>query len=263
MAVHPFVFASSLAVSGLLQPVNPVADGLLQLSGTQFFLVPQGVPNNAQAPPLKNVLLAYARGANLHRVQVFTPTLSELYLPEITPIDVGGLVAGRVNLAADLRANPLVITPTEQLGINALMSGGVAEVDQVVLFVGDAVPAPVKASGLSVRVSATIAAVANTWVNGINLTFDQQLKPGNYQVIGARFKSATGVVARMLFPGAYYRTPVLMVQNDQDPDPPMARMGDGGVFGVFNNVTPPTVDVFCTAADTALTGVLDLVGPTR
>lgn len=259
---HPLVYYSNLANSANLQALAAIRDGVLTLDGAQYFLAPQPPSGGGGGAALSKIIRAYALGATMGRAQVFTPSLSQRYLPELSPIDKGGPVAGAVFKEVLFDANPLDIVPSEDIGVNVRQDNAGAEDEYVVLFLADGPFKPVAGAKLnSVRATATVTTVAKTWSTGISLALDQALKAGSYDLIGARVKSATGIVFRFLFQGQFYRPGGLMVRNYQDIDPDSQRGGGFGTWGSFTNTTVPTLDVFTTGADTSIEMVLDLVGP--
>lgn len=262
MSWHPLVYSSNLAASANLQALAAIRDGVLTLDGAIYFLVPQGSGSGGGAPALSNILRAYALGTTIGRAQIYSPSLSQRYLPELAPVDRGGPAAGTWFKLVRYDDNPIPIVPSEDLGINVRQDAAGAEQETVVLIIADGPFKPVTGAKVnSVRATAAITATALGWTTGIPLVLDQPLKAGGYDLIGARCKSATGVVFRFLFLGQYYRPGGLMVRNYNDIDPRDQRNGGLGTWGSFTNTTVPTLDVFCSGADTTVELVLDLVGP--
>ncbi len=97
------------------------------------------------------------------------------------------------------------------------------------------------------------AAVA-TWTQLV-ISFDQ-LPEGEYIVCGMEHVSATCLGARLVFPGSPWRPGTLGQSSLTNQNHAVFYDDRLGVFGRFNAFAPPTVEVFCTAADASHTGFL-------
>jgi hypothetical protein len=73
-----------------------------------------------------------------------------------------------------------------------------------------------------------------------------------------RARSANLVAARCVFVGGGYRPGVAGSAAITGADDDRQRFGELGVFGQFDNTTPPTVD-FLGDTDAAQTGIFDLI----
>lgn len=121
----------------------------------------------------------------------------------------------------------------------------------------DGPPKPVQGKIYTVRATAAASLSTATWVNG-TLTFGQTLPAGNYQVVGFRSWSANQCAARIFFVGGTWRPGVPAATTEAGLEWEEFRYGNLGVWGTFNNVTPPSVD-FMGITDTAQTVLLDLI----
>jgi hypothetical protein len=72
-------------------------------------------------------------------------------------------------------------------------------------------------------------------------------------------QSANGHAFRFSFKGGSYRPGWLMKTALSQRDHDRARFGGLGVWGTFEHLTPPSVDVLCNGADASFQGVLDVV----
>lgn len=125
------------------------------------------------------------------------------------------------------------------------------------IWLGDGPVQPVKGKMFTVRCTATIAQVNGVWVNG-GLTFTQKLPVTNYQVVGMKVVSATGLLGRLIFPGGRFRPGVPVATNAAVNDWQRFRYGAWGVWGEFNINQPPQLEMFAGAA-AVQTVFLDLI----
>jgi hypothetical protein len=160
----------------------------------------------------------------------------------------------------DMRQNPLTMTPTERVVAEVDYNTTVAEAAWVLYWFADGPVAPLTDAVIrTVRVTSTVDTVAGAWTNGA-ITFTDPLPPGRYAIVGARFQSAGMVAVRFVFTDVAHRPGVLCVDDENDQQHPMFRMGGMGILGEFESTRIPTIDMLSISADVAdILGVLDLV----
>lgn len=231
--------------AGLL-PVNVATDATLAFSGS-FLTVVQGLNFFAGA-------LAF--GATVTRAQLLSPSLRQIFNEELDPVQTVMTNSGWHNIIDKFRA-PVPLVPNEQLQAQ-VSSSAAGEQDTIFAWLADGPILPITGIVHGVRVTATATLTANAWSNAA-LTFDQTLPSGTYQIVGARFRSTGMVAFRFVFPGGFWRPGGLGRQAATINDDVRFRVGYLGVWGQFPNLVPPTVDFWSTSADTAETGVLDLI----
>ena len=121
-------------------------------------------------------------------------------------------------------------------------------------------PTPVTAGRqFTLRATGTTTLVDIAWTD-VGLTLDENLPPGNYQVVGLRPESAGCVAGRVVFrtgsqdrPGALGTDSILDIQHQ------MFRHGQLGVWGEFPFTQIPGIEFLSVIADTAETVHLDLI----
>lgn len=126
-----------------------------------------------------------------------------------------------------------------------------------VIWLGDGPIAPIDGKVFTVRCTATIQQVAGLWVNGA-LTFSQKLPIANYDVVGMRVQSVTGVAGRLIFPDSPFRPGVLNYANNTGVDLQRFRYGQMGTWGKFNFNQPPQLEMLAGTA-AAQVVYLDLI----
>jgi hypothetical protein len=240
-------WSQSVDTAGVLTPITALADQSVRVSGNDI-IVPTG---------LQNLVAAYGLGVNITRAQLVSPSLRRYLNPEISPVDINTLPTPPIGFM-DLTDNPILLDAEEALDANYAENGAGAQRGTIAAWLADGPIEPVSGDIRTVRVTGTTTLVANAWTNAA-LTFDQSLPAGTYQCVGARFFSTNGQLFRLVFVGGQWRPGGIMMQTAQQDDPDMLRFGRFGVWGEFKHNTPPTVDFLANGADTAETGVLDLI----
>lgn len=237
MSVHTVAYTDSVLSSGTLAAITPVPDPTVTINS-----------KNIQVPAAYNKVTRVASIAGTNagsQVELQSPSLRELYFPEFFP---GELLATFDNPEdfADLDDSPLQLVTNEGLEFftNAGGNGTVAQQVYGVVFLTDA--PIVKSAGKfrTIRGTLAISASATAWVSG-QITFDQTLPVGTYDVVGMRVEAAGLVVARLIFTGAsgISRPGVLCQSSANKIGQRKFRNGNFGVFGTFDSTTPPSVEV--------------------
>ena len=210
------------------------------------------------------VALAYGvpSGAN-QRLRLDSPSLRVRGRLEATGFNGGADADAEPDspqIVHDMRSSPLVMVPTERIIAEADYNPTVAEAAWVAYWFADGPITPLAGGPIrTVRLLTTVDTVAGAWANGA-LTITDPLPPGRYAIVGARFQSAGLVAVRFVFPDIAARPGVLCVDDENDQQHPMFRLGGLGSYGEFESTRLPTLDMLSISADTAdILGVLDLV----
>jgi hypothetical protein len=195
-------------------------------------------------------------GPTMTRAQMSSPSLRRTFLPEIAPIDIGAALPASPRKIILRDDDPLPLDTGEAL--DAFITNTASDRETVLAFLG---PGPSKIDtrpSYTMRVTATPTAVAGAWTNG-SITFDQALPAGNYDLVGARFRSTNLIAFRFVFVSGTYRPGAIGYASTTSLDYDKFRDGNLGIWGQFKHNTPPTVDFLANAADASFTGELDLV----
>lgn len=246
---HLVAYYQSVDQGAALAAINGVADPILFVNGTTV-RVPSDLPFLAGASLI-------TPATTITAAQIQTPTLRDTFYPNISPLD--NVLAGSSLLPPQLyRPNaPLPLTGLEQMQFYSNTDNAGAVAIYGLVWLQDAPQAPVEGEILTIRATGAATLVAGTWVN-TNLTFDQVLPVGDYQVVGLRVEGANLVAARLVFQGYNWRPGVRGRATAIVLDDPMHRHGRAGVLGTFNNNVPPTLDCMG-ATDTTQVVYLDLI----
>lgn len=206
----------------------------------------------------KFLLWAYVQGASLTKARINSPSLRAQLLPRVYPFQRGTL-PGNKPPVADYSGLGIVLRSREEIAVetdNDLATG--TEAHYAILCVGSASAAPPRGPEFVIIATGNTTLVANTWTL-VNLTFEQSIPAGRYRIVQFIPRSATGIAARIVIPGAAERHGTLCINAvGQEPSRYLlgARYGD---YGVFESVALPAVEFFATAADTTQEVYLGLV----
>ena len=224
-----------------------LADPHLRVSGDDITL-PEWAPN---------LLAATAFGAGITLAQLRSPGLREFAQMDLAPL---ALAAEPITLQRiqDWFDAPIHVGARQILQAAVAESTSGAEVDPVLVWIGDKIdPAPAGPMR-TVRCTNGSTLGAGAWTNGA-LTFTQSLPAGKYAVVGMMAWSAGLLAARLVPPGAYHRPGCLGGDLLGDIAPDRFRYGRAGKWCQFDTDAPPTVDFLSVSADTAQEVYLDVV----
>ena len=223
-----------------------------------------GVPyrtsgDDAFVPPTFNqVILAHAFGdTTLAREQFEAPSMVQKGAYEIKPIDLA-LEPTSAFPVTKMLDNPIVLDEGEAINWKGSNTGAAADRHIGALWLADGAISPVKdPNEITIRATAAITAVADTWTNG-QITLDRDLKVGEYALLGARIEGATLSLARFIPSQSNARPMVLCYDTVADVEDTIFRHGNLGVWCTFKHDSPPAIEIFCSAADTAQVLTLDI-----
>lgn len=206
------------------------------------------------------LLAALGVGVNLSRVQIDSPSLRNVFLPEIYPNVAAATMPATLQVTCP-REDAVQFVSGDFFFPRVSRAGADAQPVAVLAWIGPQfVPAmPGRTYTLWGTVTPTLT--AGTWVLA-NPAWDQQLPVGQYQVVGMTAVCAAAFAARLVFPGgAQFRpgVPVTPAYGNIQAENPF-RMGEFGLFGSFAYDAPPQVEVLgTTAGASAVQVMLDLV----
>jgi hypothetical protein len=221
--------------AAVLHNIAAVNDPHLTTNGDDI-RVPNGMNN------LVGHAILSAADAALTDARLLAPSLRRICNIQIGVL-VNAIVFGNPpeGIMHPMLPTPLIVDESLQLQINSDEAADTA-VEIGLVWFSDGQLAPVYGDVYTVRATAAITESAGVWVNG-NLTFDQTLAVGEYEIIGMRAQSSNGVCARLVFVGSPWRPGVPMVNAKGDIDCRWFRYGRLGSLGRFHSTNPPTLDV--------------------
>lgn len=240
---------ANVAQNADLTNLTPVTDPLVTVQNSRFIF-----PFQAD---IGCMLVNIPDGS---RARINTPSMRSVALPEIYPTKV----------TAENGTNPPIQGPmwgtlripmNDEFGIDVSRAGaGAADCYAGLWYAPSRTPAP-GGPVITLRTTATLTLTVGTWVVG-NLTFDQALPYGRYAVVGMQATVGDAMFARLAFPGqTQYRPGVPVVEAyGSYVNPQVFRMGEFGLFGVFDSTAQPLIEVLGhTAGAEAGVYLLDLI----
>lgn len=243
---HLAAYSESLTNGLTNTAVDALLDNVLTRTAAGNFILPQ--PGKLAG--------MYSAGVNLTRARVNTPSLRYVGLP------FGGLINATLATPSPPNLtwwgdNGPTIPTADEISVEHTL-GGVAPEQEYSLvwfqFNRREVPA---APTYRILATATITATANAWTSG-NMTLDSTLPAGRYAVVGMTAFGTNLNAARLIFPGGGYRPGCLSMNANNGVALPHFTDGRMGVYGTFDSVNTPTLEILASGANTAQTVFLDL-----
>lgn len=255
MVFHLAGFGESLDPGAVFVNIAALADDRLFVQG-----------DDLRVPELNQIILA-AGGANDDtppRIRLDSPTLDEVVRFEISPLNVAtdaDVEPGSPHALMKMMQSPLILGRDEILQAELDSNPAVAaRLQWALLWFADGPVSPITGQRIfTARLTGTATLVADTWTD-VPLTLDENLPPGDYQVVGARFESATAIAGRIIFrTGNQWRPGALASDAIADLSDEIFRFGRLGIWGEFPFTQLPSAEFFAAAGDTAEIVHLDLI----
>lgn len=200
---------------------------------------------------------AYSAGVSLTRARINTPSFRYVGLPYVGPVNLTLTVPTPPNVY-DYGQNGPTIPTVDDIVAEHTLGGAAPENELTLIWLQDKEIAVPYQAEYRIRYTGTITGSAGTWVSG-TMTPDQTLPNGRYAVVGMDAVGTNLVGARLLFanggprPGCLARNavggvPFLLFSN-----------GSLGVYGTFDSLAQPNLEIFVSGANTAQEVYLDLI----
>lgn len=246
--LHTVAFSGALAATSTsLQNIPGVSDPTLTVSGNFIYM-----------PALSSLVGEYVVGASVSQAQLQAPSLKSFANYDLSPIDQSAAPSNPVRYTPHYSA-PFALQPNEGLQAFVVNSSSKSDKNSVVIELADGAITPVSPVGvMTVRATFTVTAGDYTWANSA-LTFSQTLPVGKYNCVGARVEVLNGIWARFFPVGGVYRPGVHVSQDVSDEDSSYERRGGKGTLFTFDQLTPPSIDLFHNGASGTGVVYLDLV----
>lgn len=247
MAHHLLAFSNGAVPNGsVLTDITAVQDGWASIQNNHFL-----------TPADSRLIAAAVVGATVNRSRIVSPTLRAIILPNITPLNVGALVATTMPFSKYGHTNAL-IRKIDELEVDIAQGGAGAERDSAFLWLSDGNWNIPPGDIYTARATATITGVTGSWVNG-SMTLDAGLPAGRYSCVGMA-AVGTNLGAARLAPITAGRRPGCLGQTTAAIVPDQFfRFGHMGEWLQFEHTAMPTLDVFALGANTAQEIFLDLI----
>jgi len=247
---HLLAYNSTLAAVAGLQQVNAIADPVFPRSnGNTEYQISRNM----------RIAAAFAGAAANVRTRIITPTLQLRGEPQVVPISGTLLPAVDPNFM-DISAAPIGVKTQESIRIEMESNSATDAFVGLWMFDEDRDDFKVAYRDLRwLRATFSVTTVVRAWALGGALAFDETLEAGQYAVYGMQAFFATSLAARIIFPNQVYRPGCLGQATAVSRSAPLF-WGGMGLFGKFDSVGLPQVEVLDTAAATVTYTVWLLCG---
>lgn len=225
----------------------PVPDDILVIQNNHFLLQRDWL-----------LLAAYAGGTSLDRARLVTPSLRQITLPFIRPVNVG-LLPITLTPVDDLRANPLRLRALEELATEHTNTAVGPTINTTVLCLSQGPVSPIPSGDIfTMRGTGTTTLGVNSWTS-ITTTWADTLPAGLYSCVGLSAFSTGCQAARLIFEDQVQRPGCVGGAGIGTLPNPIFIDGNLGEYGRFNANRMPTVQFLSASADTAETVYLQLI----
>lgn len=244
---HLAAYYASLTNGSTNAAVAAVQDNVLTRTTANNYILPQ---------PGK-LFAMYSAGVSITRARVNTPSLRYVGLP------YGGLV--NATLAVPSPSNITVwgdngpMLPTaDEISVEHTLGGAAPENEFSLLWFQFQNRPITMGPTYRILFTAAITGVTGAWASGV-MTPDSTLPAGRYAIVGMTAFGTNAVAMRLIFPGGGYRPGCLCVNANNGVISRLFSDGTMGLYGTFDSVNIPTLEVFAIGANTAQTVFLDVV----
>lgn len=243
---HLLAFYSSLAVSLTNAKLNAVEDGQYTIANSNFLLNERHI-----------VQRAYCLSNGGIDARIVVPSMRAVTLPRVHPIDKNTAPANDPSVLR-YRDNGPALLASEGVSMEMSTDATGTVASYGLLWVAPRFAEAPRGPVFTLKATASIVATVGTWGRG-SMTLENDLPSGNYAVIGMDCQGANALAMRLRFPGGTMLPGVLAEQADGEFLTDHQRFGRMGLFGIFNSVQLPTLEVMAFGTTTTQTVYLDIV----
>jgi len=204
--------------------------------------------DNLRVPSALANLVGYAALANATAyayAKVDSPSLRMMFPNYISTREMGTIFVSPQQQTMVPRSPIPLVGDEDMTFINNSDAGG-AIAEYGFVWFSDGPITPVEGRIHTIRATSAITAVAGVWTAG-GLTFNEALPYGRYAIVGMRCHGPTTIAGRLIFVGGAWRPGVIAVGDKEPADHPLLRFGKMGVWGEFDSVAPPQVEIIGSA----------------
>lgn len=247
MSHHLLAFAGSVANGVTLANVPTVYDPYFtQVNTTQY-----------THRDSKRIVRTYIRAADASIALIVSPFLRLIGPPNIQPIQTSAAPSDLPPINK-FDGSALTLPALDPIELQVSRAGAGADVVQGLLWMADSPPQKIDRPCFPIRATAAITlTTTGSWVAG-SITLPQSLPTGKYRVLGMSAQGTGLFAARLVFPDNQERPGVLAQQAAGEFDHEWFRRGAFGEYGVFDSVSPPSLECMGYAAGSAQTIWLDV-----
>lgn len=196
-------------------------------------------------------------GTTAQRCRINTPVLRYVGLPYFAPVNLGVVAASPPNVWNAGEYGP-AIPKADEIAIEVTQGAGAGEPGFVFSWFSFGRQEIPGGQEYRLRFTGAITGVTGAWVSG-SLTPDATLPAGIYAITGLDVQGTNLLAARLIFAGGGWR-PGCLARNTLAQVPhPMFTNGELGVYGQFDSVNLPNLQILVSGANTAQEIYMDVV----
>lgn len=227
------------------------------IAGVPDSILARSSANNFLAPDQTTIRAATAGGLNASRSRINTPNVRAVGLPYIAPLQTGISAQSPPNIA-DFGIRGPRPAAADEISVEATHTDVAAQIQFALMWLALGRREWTPGDKYRIRGTAAITGVVGAWANGA-ITLDQNLPAGIYQIQGMDAFGTNLLGARLIFPGGGWR-PGCFARNAVASVPdPIFTDGRLGVYGEFDTVAIPQLEIYVEAANTAQEVYFDIV----
>jgi hypothetical protein len=231
-----------LALGGLAQDYSA---GLVTVPVISDILI-RTVNNIIQLSDDWQVFAARLAGTGLTRFRISSAQSRIRGYPNLDPMSAT-VLPGDLPAFSDLRDQPIQLYNGENVTLQATNAGAQTTIGMLMLT-RDALnfnqpPNNLRWCSFTCAGTGTV----NTWSQPMNVVLDDDLEAGWYAVYGLRFYEATTYFARLVFKDQVER-PGCIANQSRTQRPFDTFVAGFGMYGKFQSITPPFIEVVANAA---------------
>lgn len=227
-------FSELIAAAATEEYVAAITDQSQKVSGDDLYI-----------GKLNKLVGIYAFGSGLTDARLSSPSLRKISTLYINPLvnDQGGYAPYTTRVFDYRGESPLSLEENEALNAQATCAMVDATLDNLIgVWLADAALAPVVGEIYTVKMSHAVTALNEAWTY-TELTTVDDLPVGRYAIVGARCYMGGGGLFRFVFVGESHRPGGICVHETHLQEDFIFRMGHMGVWGEFDSVNPPGLEV--------------------
>jgi len=248
--MHMAGFYGAITDSSVYATLNALPDTSLSINTSNRFISPRDF----------KVWGATAWNDTLSACRLNVPSLRNVAYPEVYPTLVAAVPSANPPFVWWGERGPRILIG-EEFGIDVSNGASTVDTGYAFLWLMDKFDPSPGGQVITITATATVTKVVGSWVLA-NVAFSQTLPTGRYAVVGAAAYGTTMAAFRLVFQGQQEWRPgaVSGVAYGNYNFFPWWRSGATGMWGTFQNTSPPQVEVLGTAAGAiTLSLVIDII----
>lgn len=203
------------------------------------------------------IFAMYAGSVTLAQARLTTPAIRKTSPILIRPISPALLPPQDPNMQI-FAPDSITVRGQEEIVLEALQTGGAAEVVSAVMLIGDKIDPVPPGDVFVIRATAATTLVAGAWTQ-VTYTLDSTLPAGVYGVVLLESFGTTIIASRMVFDNVGMRPGMLGFATVGLRLPYPIYSYRMGLWGRFVTYSLPRIEVLANAADTAQTFHIHIV----